>query len=59
MNNKMAINTYLSTIEFKKQNKQAEQKQNHAYREHFYGCHVEGGSGGWVKKVKVLRSTSL
>ena len=35
MNNKMAINTYLSTIEFKKQNKQAEQKQNNRYRE-FY-----------------------
>ena len=27
MNNKMAINTYLSTIESKKQNKQTEQKQ--------------------------------
>ena len=28
MNNKMAINIYLSTIESKKQNKLAEQKQN-------------------------------
>ena len=29
MKNKMAINAYLSTIEYEKQNKQAEQKQTH------------------------------
>ena len=34
MNNKMAINTYLSTTESKK-NEHAEQKQTHRYREHF------------------------
>ena len=59
MNNKIAINTYLSTIESKKQNKinkQAEQKQNHRYRECFDGCQRGGVLGGWVKKVKGLRS---
>ena len=29
MNNKMAMNTYLSIMESKKQNKQGEQKQTH------------------------------
>ena len=43
----MAINTYLSTIESKKQNKQAEQKENHRHREHFDGCQM-----GWMKKVR-------
>ena len=35
MKNEMAINTYISTIEAIKQNKQEEQKQNHRYREYF------------------------
>ena len=35
--NKMAINIYLWTFEFKKQNKQIEYKQHHRYREHFDG----------------------
>ena len=52
----MAINTYLSTIEFKKQNKQAEQNQR--YKVLFDGCQIGGGSGGRVKKVKGLRSTN-
>ena len=52
----MAINTYLLTIEYKKQNKQAE--QNHKYREHFGSCLMGGVSGGWVKMVKGLRSTN-
>ena len=39
MNNEMVINTYLSTIESKEQNKwTAEQKQNQRHREHFDGC---------------------
>ena len=42
MNNKMAINTYLSTIESKKQNKQVEQKQTHRHREHFDGPNGRG-----------------
>ena len=54
----MAINTYLSTIEYKnKINEQAEQKQTHRYREHFDGCQMGGGLGRWVKKVKGLRNT--
>ena len=44
MNNKMAINTYLSTIESKKLSKQ-EQRQNHGYRERFDSCQM-GGDGG-------------
>ena len=55
----MAINTYLSTIEYKnKINEQAEQKQTHRYREHFDSCQMGGWLGGWVKKVKELRSTN-
>ena len=34
MNNKRAINAYLSKLIIKKQDKQAKQKQNHRYREH-------------------------
>ena len=45
MNKKMVTNTYLSTNESKKQNKQAEQKQNHRYREHFDGCQIGGALG--------------
>ena len=45
MNNKMAINTYLSTIEFKKQTKQT-RRQNHGYGERFDGCQMGGGPGG-------------
>ena len=37
-NNKMAINTYLSTKSKTKINEQAQQKQTHSYREHFHGC---------------------
>ena len=48
MNNKMAINTYLSTIT-SKQTKQAEQKQNHRYRECFDGCQMGGGPDNWQK----------
>ena len=45
----MAINTYLSTIEFEKQDKEAEQKQTHIYREYFNGCQM--GGWGMVEKV--------
>ena len=54
----MEINTYLSIIECKKQSKQAELEKNHRYREHFDGCQMGGELGGWVKKVKGLRSTN-
>ena len=44
MNNKMAINTYLSTTEFKnKINEQAEQKQTQRYRGHSDGYQMGGG----------------
>ena len=43
MNNKVAINTYLSTIESKKVSEQAEQKQTHRYKEYFDGCQMGGG----------------
>ena len=46
MNNKMAINTYLSTTKIKL-SKQEEQRQNHGYRECFDGCQM----GGWYKGV--------
>ena len=55
MNDKMAINTYPSKIESKKQ---AEQKQNHRYRECFDSGQMAWGLGRWVKKVKGLRSTN-
>ena len=43
MNNKMALNIYLSTIESKnKLSKQEEQRQNHGYRERFDGCQMGG-----------------
>ena len=58
MNNKMAINTYLSTIESKKQTKQtSEQRQNHGYGKHFDGCQIRGRSGGMGEEVRGLRST--
>ena len=50
MKNKMATNTYLSTIESKKQNKQAEQKRTHRYREQSDGCQMGEVLGGWVKR---------
>ena len=52
MNNKMAMNTYLSTTESKKKKRQAEQKQNHRHREHFDGCHMGGRLERWVEKKK-------
>ena len=51
MNNKVAINIYLSTIVSKKNlSKQEEQRQNHGYGEHFKGCQMGGDVGEWVKK---------
>ena len=50
MNNKMAKNTYLSTIESEKLSKQEEQRQNHGYR---VFCWLPDGRGGmreWVKR---------
>ena len=45
MNNKLAINTYLSTIESKKTNEHTEQKQTHRNREHFDDWQMRDGLG--------------
>ena len=46
MNNKMAINIYLSKTDSKKQtSRQEEQRQNHGYKECFDGCQTGGGVG--------------
>ena len=59
MNNKMAINTYLSTIESKnKLSKQEEQRQNHAYGKGFDGCQMGGGWRRMGEEVRGLRSTN-
>ena len=50
MNNEVAINTYLSTIESKKQTKQEERRQNHGNGECFYGCQMEAEWGKIVKR---------
>ena len=50
MNNKMAINTYLSTNESKNKLGKQEQRQDHGYRERFDGCQREGCVGEWVKR---------
>ena len=51
MNNKMVINTQLQTIESKIQNKEAEQKQNHRFREHIDGCQMRRGQGDEQKST--------
>ena len=56
MNNKMAINTYLSVIESKnKINKQEEQKQNHRYKENSDDYQMRGQLG----KTQFLTLTFL
>ena len=54
----MAINTYLSTIDSKKQSKQEEQRQNHGYGMHIDGCQIEGGRGRMGEEVRGLTSTN-
>ena len=59
INNKMTINTYLSTIESKNMlSKQEEQKQNYGYREGFDGCQMGGEYEGMDEEVRGLRSTN-
>ena len=44
MNNKMPKNTYISTIESKKQTKQTRRTEKESYiGEHFDGCQMGGG----------------
>ena len=55
----MAINTYLSTIGSKKQNKQTSRTETESYRECFDSWHMGGGLGeGWksedIKKCKFV-----
>ena len=58
MNKKMAKNTYLATMESKKQSKQI-RTENHGYREHFDGCQIgEEWGGKWVIEARGLRSTN-
>ena len=58
MNNKMAKNTNLSTVESKKQIKQEEQRQIHGYRECFDGCQMGGVYGEMGEEVRTVRSTN-
>ena len=59
MNNKMAINTYLSQLNLKnKLRKQIEQRPNQGYRQCFVGCQTGGGCGRMSKEVRGLRSTN-
>ena len=53
----MAINTYLSTTDSKKNKIIKPAEQNYRCRECFNGCQMGGELSGWVKKVKGLRST--
>ena len=56
MNNKMAINTYLPTIESKnKLSKQAEERQNHGQRECFDGCQMGGELREWMKREGIKK----
>ena len=53
MNNKLAIHTYLSTVEIK--NKlciQEEQRQTHGYGVCFVGCQMRGGHVEWVRNCR-------
>ena len=55
MNNKMAINTYLSTIESKnKLSKQEEQRQYHGYRDHFDVYQMGGRCGRMGEELRRL-----
>ena len=59
MNNKVARNINLSTIEPKNiLNKQEEQRQNHGYRECFVGCQMGTGYGQMGEDVRGVRNTN-
>ena len=60
MNNKEGKNTYLSTIESKKQNKLTSRTETASWiqRTFFGSCQEEERLGGWTKKVNGLRSTN-
>ena len=57
MNNKMAINTYLSTIESKIQTKQTRRTETESWiRRAFCGCQMGGGFGRMGRNERGLRS---
>ena len=59
MNNKMTINTYLPTIESKKQTKQTRRTETESWiQRHFDGCQMGGECCILGEKVRGLRSTS-
>ena len=59
MYNKMAINTYLLTTEYKQQNKQTSRPETFIDTENvLMAARWAGGVVEWVKKVKGLRGTN-
>ena len=56
MNNKMAINIYLSTIKTKKTKQTRTDRMNHGHVECCYGCHMGGGYGRKGEEVRGLRN---
>ena len=59
INNKVAINSQLSIIVFKKQiSKQLEQEQNHRNGDHMEGYWLGAGMGRMVEKVQGIRSAN-
>ena len=60
MNNKMAINTSLSTIESKQQTKQTRRTERESRIQRVVEMvpRWEGGEGEWVKRSGGLRSTN-
>ena len=59
MNNKMVINTYLSTIESKKQTKQTRRTETESWIQRaFDSCQMGGRCGGMGEGVRGLRSTN-
>ena len=59
MNNKMAINTYLSTTESKKQTKQTSRTETESWIQRAFGWMPDWGVGGKMgEEVRILRSTN-
>ena len=58
MNNKMAINAYLSTIASKKQTKETRRTERIMDTERICGCQMGWGYGAMGEDVRGLRSTS-
>ena len=57
MNNKMAMNSYVSKINLRNR-KQEEERQNHGYQECSDGFQMGGVYGGIGEEVRGLRSTN-